>query len=308
MPCFINLPLRWIHSRSAWAEWFIAGRMAPEFGLDVASIALPDSWHKELAARFREVGLPSSVHLPFMGINPAVPDMGKAGEARTALRRGAELAYIYGAQHIVGHSSYLAPEQDGEIDRNWMKKSLEAWEALPDIAGAPLFLENTYETSPKALVALAEALQEGVTGCHGIGICFDIGHWHAFAKKRTLKDIRLWLDAFQPFILHLHLHDNDGAVDQHSGLGLGDIPLKALFVEILSRGKAVTATLEPHTVEALVASVSWLEAHKEAANTIGWEPPRLDALPLRNIAEHLAKEYRSDASKGSAKSFPGTDP
>ena len=293
MPCFINLPLRWIHGRNAWAEWFIAGRMAPEFGLDAESLALPDSWHEALAVRFRKAGLPCSVHLPFMGINPSVPDRAEAGEARAALRRGAELAGIYGAKHMVGHPYYLAPDQppraEGDVDAGWMERSLAAWPDLPGIAGAPLFLENTYETSPKALAALVGALQEDAAGGPGIGVCFDIGHWHAFAKKKKPEEIAPWLDAFQPFRLHLHLHDNDGGFDQHIGLGLGDIPLMALFAELSTRDKAVTATLEPHDVTALVASASWMEACKEAATAVDWKQPSLDALPLNEIAGHIAK-------------------
>lgn len=287
MPCFINLPLRWVHDESAWTEWFINGRIAPEFGLDAASLALPDAWHEAHAARFREAGLPSSVHLPFMGVDPGVPDPEKAAAARRALRRGAELARIYGARHMVGHPYYRLPDQDGAIDPGWIARSLEVWPDLPMISGSPLFLENTYETSPKPLVDLLEALQAKGRSGPGIGVCFDVGHWHAFAKKKRPEELDPWLDAFEPFRMHLHLHDNDGSFDQHLGMGCGDVPFEALFARLAARAKPVTATLEPHDVEALVNSTAWLEAHGAAAKSFGWAPPRLEALPLGDIEENI---------------------
>lgn len=289
MPCFINLPLRWVYDRNIWTDWFLAGRIAPEFGLDAVSITLADSWHEKLAARFRDAGLPCSVHLPFMGVNPAVPDAGKARASLSALRRGAEIAKIYGAKHMVGHPYYLALNQEGEIDADWLAKSRAAWPELPQIAEAPLFLENTYETSPKALAALAEAVRDAAADGPGIGICFDLGHWHSFAQKHAPEELTPWLDAFGPHKLHLHLHDNDGSSDQHQGLGQGTVPFDALFASLASRGKPVTATLEPHDVGAFIASIRWLAEHADVAAALGWEPPHVEALPLDEIAAQIEK-------------------
>lgn len=291
MPCYVNLPVRWIHQKNDWLDWFLAGRIAPELGLDAASLALPDTWHERLAARFRDAGIACAVHLPFMGVDPGVADVSRVRAAREALRRGAVLAKIYGAAHMIGHPYYRVPELPGRedpVDPAWLERSLLAWPELPGIAETPLFLENTYETSPRAIATLAGALQTGGTG--SVGVCFDLGHWHSFAGKGRPEDLDPWFEAYAPFALHLHLHDNDGSCDQHLGIGRGGVPFDAVFARLAAFGRPVTATLEPHDVEAFLSNIKWLEANPDAAACIGWESPRADAMPLDEIKRHIAVE------------------
>ncbi|MDL2210228.1 sugar phosphate isomerase/epimerase [Desulfovibrio sp. OttesenSCG-928-O18] len=283
MPCFINLPLRWLHDEPAWVDWFVGGRIAPELGLDGASIRLPDTWHEEIAARFRDAGLPVAVHLPFLGIDPCDLDDDKARSARAGLTRGAELARLYGAKHMIGHP-YYRPRKEGrekdDMNGRWMEMGLLAWPEIPAVGDAPLFLENTYERGPEAIAALVGEL--AATG-QGFGVCFDVGHWHSFAGHSDPQELDPWLEAYGPFAVHLHLHDNDGSSDQHIGLGKGGVPFTELFARLASRGKAITATLEPHDVKAFSSSIAWLRDNKDIAARIGWETPRMEALPLDMI-------------------------
>lgn len=287
MPCFVNLPLRWISARPAWVDWFVDGGIAPELGLDQDSIQLPDSWHESTAARFRDAGLACAVHLPFLGVDPCDPDEAKARAARGAIRRGAELARLYGATHMVGHPYYRpsrAGRETDDVNGPWMERSLRAWPEIPAIGGAMLFLENTYERSPYAVAALIAALGGEEAG---VGVCFDVGHWHSFAGCSHEELLDPWLDAFAPFTMHVHLHDNDGSSDQHLGMGKGTIPFDALFSRLHGRGKSVTATLEPHDVAAFAASAAWFGAHAAAAAAVRWEAPRMERLPLAVMEKNL---------------------
>ena len=288
MPCYVNLPLRWTHKQPAWTDWFVSGRMSPELGLDAGAIALPDVWHRDMAARFADAGLACSIHLPFWDVDPGDSDAGKAARAKDDLRRGAELARMYNARHMVGHPYYRTKYGEKALDA-WLEASRQIWPELPCIAGTPLFLENTYETSPDAIVALVGSLQEEMAAGPGIGICFDVGHWHSFGGKDTPEELDPWLDGFCPFPLHLHLHDNDGSSDQHLGMGAGDIPYDALWTKLDTRKKMVTATLEPHNTEAFAANIAWMDAHAAVANALGWSAPRMEALPLAEIEKSIAK-------------------
>ncbi|MDR3073944.1 MAG: sugar phosphate isomerase/epimerase [Deltaproteobacteria bacterium] len=296
MPCYVNLPLSWVSEQPLWVDWFVNGGIAPELGLDGGSLGLPDAWHQSLAARLRGAGVPCAVHLPFLGTDPCDLDEAKVRKARADLRRGADIARIYGAVHMIGHPYYRPrkPGREGDaITGRWMELSLAAWPELPERANARLFLENTYERSPEALAALAARLcpagtKDGETQ-PAIGLCFDAGHWQTFAGCRTEAELDVWLDAFADFALHLHLHDNDGSFDQHLGLGEGRVPFGALFARLRAKGKAVSATLEPHDVDAFTKSIAWLEAHGAEAAQIGWRAPRMGALPLAEIEKNLAK-------------------
>lgn len=291
MPCYVNLPLRWAHKQPAWLDWFAAGRISPELGLDKDALELPDSWHEKTAARLREAELACSVHLPFLGVDPCELDKRAAAASRNSLLRGAELAKLYGAAHMIGHPYYRPPRQGRETDDvsgRWLEAAFLAWPELPRVAGAPLFLENTYETSPQAISVLVSALHKEGARRESVGVCFDVGHWRSFAGRRTAEEFDPWLDAYAGFVLHLHLHDNNGSFDQHFGLGMGDIPLEELFARLAAGNKDATATLEPHTGEAFVASVAWLDSHATEAGRIDWRRPRLEALPFAEIEKNLA--------------------
>ncbi len=289
MPCFVNLPSRWTHENTIWTDWFVNGRIAPELGFDMELLSLPDAWHEDMAGRFRDAGLACAVHLPFMGVDPGDLDPDRAAMARDALRRGAELARVYGAKHMIGHPYYRLADHAGPVDARWMERSILAWPELPRIADAPLYLENTYETSPRVIAVLVDALQPLAENGPGVGVCFDLGHWRAFAEKRRAEELDSWLDAFCPFALHLHLHDNHGEHDDHLGLGRGEVPFSALFAKLAERGKKVTATLEPHDAEAFSASIAYLGARGDIAARLGWERPRMEHLPLDEIQKNLAK-------------------
>ena len=295
MTCFTNMPLYWIHANKRWVDWFIAGNISPELGIDCDSVLLPDSWHRDLAARFHAAGLRCSVHLPFMETEPCSPDPALRAASRAKLHRAAAIAKIYKAAHMIGHP-YFRAESDaaphGGPSAAWMEHALATWQDMPDIANAPLFLENTYEHAPAPVAALVAALcaARGETPLEraSVGICFDIGHWHSFAGCTHPAELEPWLEAFAPFRLHLHLHDNTGEGDFHMGMGAGTIPLPALFASLAARRKKVTASLEPHDITAFLASVSWLDAHPDVARAIAWQGANIGSMPLDEIEKTLA--------------------
>ena len=294
MTCFTNLPLYWVHNNKNWVDWFIAGGIAPELGIDGNSVQLPDAWHRDLAARFHAAGLRCSIHLPFMDTEPCSPDPAIRAASRDKLRRAAAIAGIYKAAHMIGHPSFNKEQNgtpDGGISAQWLQHAAETWLELPDIAHAPLFLENTYEQTITPITTLVAALcaARGVSTEHApIGVCLDIGHWRTFAGYATPAELEPWLDALAPYRLHLHLHDNTGEGDHHMGMGKGNIPLQALFTSLAARGKKVTASLEPHDITAFLATISWLEAHPDAAQCIAWQGVNINAMPLDEIQKTLA--------------------
>ncbi len=280
MPCFVNLPLSWVYKDEGWLDWFIASRVAPELGLDTIALGLPRPWHQRVAARLRDAGLACAVHLPFMGVEPCAVDAAERNAGRKWLRMGAGLAKLYGAAHMIGHPYYETPRDGPDQARcspAWLKASLHAWQELPERGCAPLFLENTYESSPLPLAALVSHLS-GAAAPGSVGVCFDVGHWYSFAGGNFRGDLDAWLAQLTPFRLHLHLHDNSGEADEHLGLGQGGVPLERLFAAL--KGADLTATMEPHDAESFRHSLTWLNKNPEAARLIGWTGCSPAKLPL----------------------------
>lgn len=258
MSLFVNLPLSFAAKEPRYIDMLVAQGVSPELGMDTYAVQdLDIRWHTETAARFEEAGLSCGIHLPFFDLAPGSLNDHILQATRTTLLRALEFSQVYKPTHFVGHPHYEAG-QHALYYEEWLSRSKETWSQLllHDQSSAQLFLENTFEITPKPLVDLVQALPAS-----RVAHCFDVGHWHSFAKGSQRNDLLEWLEAFSPRLGHLHLHDNDGSGDQHLALGAGTIPLLELFDYIQRHELSPTATLEPHTEEAFPASMEYLESH-----------------------------------------------
>ena len=271
---FVNMPLSWIADDRTWLRRMIAMGIRPELGLDVRSMdERAPAWHRGVADELRDAGLACSVHLPFIDLVPGSPDPVMRQASQSRLERAMDLVAIHQPELCIAHAAFFqAMYQDQEAA--WLEAAVTTWSTL-DAARPehpPIFLENVFETDPAPLADLIAQLPQG-----RFGVCLDIGHWHCFARGHAAPDpaadLERWLDALAPRLGHLHLHDNDGSFDQHLGLGLGTIPLDALWQGLDRRGLAaghnLGVTLEPHTEQDLMACLDYLESHPHAI-----APPR----------------------------------
>lgn len=259
---YVNLPFTYARANPRVFETLAEHGLGAEFYAGAREMDLePRGFFLEMAARARDLGIPIAAHLPFFELAPGSPDRLVLRAARERLAKTMELMRELEPAHMVGHADYRFVIHQEFFDE-WLEASIETWQGLaktwPD--HAPLYLENTFEPDPEPLVKLLDALAAGDTN---VGICFDVGHWHSFAKGGQKQDLDRWLDGLGPYIRHLHLHDNDGSEDQHYGLGQGAIPWAEFFQGLKSRSITPTATLEPHTPEGLGQSLSFFQAYPE---------------------------------------------
>lgn len=286
MDYFVNLPLSWVANDPAWLDWFIGEGICPELGLDEGALGQDRSWHEAMNRKLRDAGLACSVHLPFMGLVPADSEPAERARAGALLRKAADLTALYGARHMIGHPGYKAERHGvdaaGHTPREeWLEHSRAVWLDLPERAGAPLYLENIYDPAPSVLATLMRALgapERGAKGscprsAPGIGICFDAGHWHCFSGGRKNRDMAQWLDAYAPYLGHLHVHDNSGESDEHAGVGTGAVPYAAFARYLGERGLEPTVTHEPHTMEAFMETAAWFARHPDMAGLFRWTKP-----------------------------------
>jgi len=267
---YVNLPIRFIAEETPYLDRFLAyGReraanpaAGPELGLELGLDAhamdeLPLSWHRELAARLRDQGVGLAMHLPFRDLAPASVDPLIRQASRERLAASLELAQVYAPAHMVAHPIYDAeawghePVRWAECGAGFWAGLLDAWPGHP-----PLFLENIFEQHPEPLALLLHALDG-----RDAGICFDVGHWHSYSRGGLRANLDLWVASLAPFIRHLHLHDNDGAGDQHKGMGKGEIDFALLFSLLAEHGCRPGVTFEPHCEEAFFETLQFVAAH-----------------------------------------------
>ena len=256
----VGVPLDYIAREPRYADLFVAQKINPELAMSAASLDRPDrGWHEELAARFRQAGLVPSVHLPFNDLHPGSPDKLILKASRARLTKAFALARIYSPGFMVGHLDYNK-ELHADDYPGWRERAMDTWTAFLDAwpDSPPLYLENTYEFDPEPLADVVS----GLAG-RGVGVCFDVGHWHCFAQGWKRRDLERWVKGLAPHIRVLHLHDNDGSWDQHLGLGKGKIDWPAFFSLLDRYGIKSRATFEPHSEEAWTATQSFMARRPE---------------------------------------------
>jgi sugar phosphate isomerase/epimerase len=168
-------------------------------------------------------------------INLADPDPARRSAVQAFLREAIELTSALRAEYYSFHAGYRVPYQFGRkayeaSERMTEEEALDRFiEALREVVafaeslGVHLGVENhiveagnednliLYE--PEQFARLFEAV-----GSPWLHLHFDTGHW-----KVTSRTMGLPLESFLPplreRVLAVHLHDNDGRMDQHLPFG-----------------------------------------------------------------------------------------
>lgn len=266
MNCYATLFCDWVLSDNGHLEYLFRKKLKPEVGLQHGGFKMSPARHKEVSAMIRDQGLTCAIHLPFFGVQPGVADPDKWSKSRDTLLRALEIAAWYEPDHFIGHPEYdvqfdsrtaaegrRAPDSGGSPGERWLEQSVRIWSEILALTPARLYLENTWDESPQAILSLLELLPEQAA------MCFDLGHWFSVAGGARLGNLPHWLNRLAGRLGHLHLHDNHGREDQHLGIGRGEINFTEFLDLLKSLGLRPTLTLEAHSVDNLNQSLAWLE-------------------------------------------------
>ena len=86
-------------------------------------------------------------------------------------------------------------------------------ELLKEYRGIQIYMENMFDKTPEMLFRLASELNHP-----DFGICYDVAHGNL--GPCAMEE---WFSRLHPYIMHLHVNDNDGKADQHRAVGSGSI-------------------------------------------------------------------------------------
>ena len=268
MKRYASLFVKWLipgNKHNGHLDFLLEKGIPPEVGLQHGGSDFSAAEHKETAARIKDHGLACAIHLPFYDVVPGSADRKVQAKSRDILLRAVEIAEWYGADHLIGHPEFYPPddsllaqgrrEQDA-ADRPteiWLEQSVKAWGEVMQNTGSRLYLENTNDQTPEAILTLLERLPDQAA------MCFDIGHWFMAADGIGLNNLPEWLTAVAPRLGHLHLHDNHGQADEHLGIGQGLIDYGPFLNFLAEHNLRPSYTLEAHQIIQLSHSLGWLE-------------------------------------------------
>ncbi len=183
---------------------------------------------KELA---REAGISMSLHLPYC-LNPAalIPEISQAG--MDYFKRAFGLAAALGVRWVTAHPGYY----QGLASWEWMRREamsclagfLREILAICEETGIAIALENNAGSPENGqFFSLGSSVDDfrllfEQLGSPYLRMCLDTGH------ANTAEGVLPYLDAFPDKILNIHIHDNNGIIDDHLPPGQGTIDWRAV--------------------------------------------------------------------------------
>jgi len=226
-------------------------------GIEVQEFALPDNLDhnhalvKDIGEKIETIPL-RGFHGPFSELVPASRDQKVRAVARSRFQAAYDLAQIIGAQHFILHTGYFPKTYPREL---WIQNSLEFWVDFLSDKHDPVVvhLENVYEDDCSAMAELLDRVNEALHADR-LTACLDIGHVHA-NSSRTFDE---WITGLGDRIRYVHLHNNDGILDDHWGLWKGKINIVRVLDLLMKYSPDSAWTIET-VVSDIEQSALWLK-------------------------------------------------
>ncbi len=213
----------------------------------------------ELRALLASTGLRFSLHSPIHNLELGSPNPRAAAVALAEIAASVELAADLGASPVVVHPGGLPREYaalPGSYEAAWRRLGFYLDVLVPHAAarGVSLALENKQRSSGRDLVLTPEEHLRALEGREGIGACLDFGHLNTLGG-----DPASYIGALGERLIHVHLHDNHGQVDEHLGLGKGTLPWRDVLKALAEHGYRGAVILEMPDPEDLKRSAELIE-------------------------------------------------
>lgn len=159
-----------------------------------------------------------TLHGVFMDMAAASNDPYIKKYSREKMEQSVAIATELGVKGVVFHSGLIGELQLSSYIKDWADEQ-ESFirKLLEDYPSIEIYMENTFEKNPAALLQLKERLK----GEERFRLCLDYGH-----ACLSPTPIREWIVKMAPFIGHMHLNDNDLNADLHLVPGEGMIDFK----------------------------------------------------------------------------------
>jgi len=220
-----------------------ASEIAREYGLglEIAEFCTPynmdeDFTYWDTLVRKNIQGIAATtLHAPFSELCGAAIDPLVRDVTLHRFEQAYDLALTYGAGRMVVHSGFMPMLYNA----GWFTEHLVAfWKGfLQDKdTNCVIVLENVFESEPTMLVDIVQEVNDP-----RFRLCLDLGHANSSGRTTPLST---WIDAFGPWLSHVHVHNNHGDYDSHLDPGDGSIDMRSVLPQLRGLHGDITFTLE----------------------------------------------------------------
>ena len=134
--------------------------------------------------------------------------------SRDRVIQSLEIAKRMGLKGVVFHTGLIGSLRTAGYLKGWKEKNIRFFTEIAErFSAQKIYMENMFDKTPEMLFRLASELNHP-----DFGICYDVAHGNL--GPCAMEE---WFSRLHPYIMHLHVNDNDGKADQHRAVGSGSI-------------------------------------------------------------------------------------
>jgi sugar phosphate isomerase/epimerase len=249
-----------INTLGAELESSAAYCRAESLGIEITDFAFPENLDCDpapiISRHIKAVTgiVPLISHGPFFDLIAASRDPEIVAVARKRHSAALAATKAIGATYYIAHTNYNPLIRNPSFRNNWRSRILDFWLPFADEAGKHniiICLENIWEPVPDIQAELIAA------GNHpNLRASFDNGHALVFSNIPASK----WVATLGPLLVHCHLHDNSGELDEHKPIGDGKENWKELLSAIKKYSPQAILVAETDSLACNMLSIGRLKA------------------------------------------------
>jgi len=250
----VHMPFHFLHDH--FLPKVIKEGINPEISFNHHAL---DRFRKEdyikVADQLLEAGLTITFHAPFMDLRPGAIDPKIRQVTIERLKQVFDLVPYFRPLSIVCHASF-DKRYYVSSENTWLDNSIETWKHFLTQAvemKTVIALENVYEGDCQHLGLLLNAFASP-----HVCFCFDTGHFNVF----SVTPLEEWINSLGARIGQIHIHDNNGLLDEHLPVGEGNFPFWKFFELLHEKGLNPILTIESHTEKHLWRMLENISAMK----------------------------------------------
>ena len=193
------------------------------------------------------------VHAPSIDVNLASLNSRVRSASEETILKATNFASEIGADMLVSHVGRLSRDYPRKLVEKSMRNAVNSLKTLVRASnelGITFTVENDHKSSDQSLSANPEQVEFIIKNV-GCKLTFDVGHANTLGKiNEFLKLDRL--------IGNVHLHDNNGAKDEHATIGKGSIDFSNMFRKMKKLRNATPLIIECHSLAGLKQGVEFV--------------------------------------------------
>jgi sugar phosphate isomerase/epimerase len=234
-------------------------------GLELQAFAYPEAlegdWH-DLVEEYRAALAPlvgeRAMHGPFLDMASGSPDPLINEVVRQRLEQSLEIGAMLSVRTVVFHANFIASIHNERYRSDWTTRQVDFWTPMAERAGqlgVTIALENMWEFDP---YIIHEVLRQ--VDSPALMACLDVGHATLFSSV----PLDTWLEVMAPHLVHTHLNNNLGEIDEHMAFDDGVINYHDVLPKLRDLPLHPVFSLEIERVDDLRRSLPYLKLPRSA--------------------------------------------